>query len=173
MTEIEEIRLQIPSQVPIKKNRWSIPVCYDLEFGTDLNVLAKALNMDKEEVIHIHSSTAYLLFFYGFLPGFMYLGGLSEKLFLPRKDVPQRRVEKGSVAIGGKQTGIYPLSSPGGWWIIGRTPAQLFDFRSKNMVMAQPGDEIRFEIVDQSLFDYLQKEEAAGRYTIYNEIIYG
>jgi inhibitor of KinA len=172
LTEIEEIRLESPSQGFTKKHRWAIPVCYDQAFGTDLNDFAMALKMDTEEVIQLHSSGSYLLFFYGFLPGFMYLGGLSEKLFLSRKEIPHRKVEKGSVAIGGKQTGIYPLDSPGGWWVIGRTPVRLFDFRSKHMTMAQPGDEIRFESVDQNQFKYIQKEEAAGRYTLFNEIIY-
>lgn len=173
LTEIEEIRLELPFQVNAKKNRWSIPVCYDPAFGTDLKDFSNALKMDIEEVIHLHSSGNYLLFFYGFLPGFMYLGGLSEKLFLPRKVIPHRKVEKGSVAIGGMQTGIYPMISPGGWWVIGRTPARLFDFRSEHMTMAQPGDEVRFEIVDQHLFGYIQKEAAAGRYTLFNEILYG
>lgn len=173
LSEIEEIRTFIPFQSFPQRKRWHIPVCYDLSLGKDLKIFADVLRLEVDEVIRLHQSATYLLFFYGFLPGFMYLGGLSEKLFHSRKAIPERKVEKGSVAIGGKQTGIYPLESPGGWWIIGRTPVGLFDFRSKNINMAQPGDEVRFEIIDLALFEHMQKEADAGRYTLNHETIHG
>ena len=96
----------------------------------DLDKLMKRTQhrpLPKEEIIQIHSSKIYYIHMYGFLPGFMYLGGLDSKLFLKRKNIPSRRVLKGSVAIGGTQTGIYPSNSPGGWYVIGNTPLNLFN----------------------------------------------
>lgn len=127
---------------------WEIPVCYGPEYGYDLGSLAMAHRMRVNEVIALHSSATYRLHFFGFLPGFPYLNGLPEQLHTPRKPVPDRSVDAGSVAIGGKQTGIYPQNSPGGWHVIGRSPISLFDLEKDPPVFATPGDLWRFEPID-------------------------
>lgn len=127
---------------------WEIPVCYSSEFGPDLGAVAIAHRITVNELIALHSDPIYRLHFFGFLPGFPYLNGLPEKLHTPRKSVPDRIVDAGSVAIGGKQTGIYPQESPGGWHVIGRSPIKLFDLERTPPVFASPGDRWKFVPID-------------------------
>ncbi len=134
---------------------WKIPVYYQ---GKDLDRVSKLTGLDQKEIISLHQAKSYLLHFYGFMPGFMYLGGLDEKLFASRKEEPDPLIEKGSVAIGGKQTGIYPMDSPGGWNIIGKTPMILFDINSPQPVFAKPGDEISFYAIGEGEFNDLQQK---------------
>ncbi|MEX2594279.1 MAG: allophanate hydrolase subunit 1 [Anditalea sp.] len=173
LSEIEEVRTSTGFSILPARKRWHIPICYDLEFGKDLSIMAKTTKLNIEEIIDLHSSTIYLLYFYGFMPGFMYLGGLAEELYTPRKNMPDRKVKKGSLAIGGRQTGIYPMDSPGGWSIIGKTPVNIFNLHSKDLVLAQPGDEIQFEKIDKDLFYFIQDQDAASRYVLKNETIHG
>ncbi|HKB89987.1 MAG TPA: 5-oxoprolinase subunit PxpB [Opitutaceae bacterium] len=121
-----------------------IPVCYGGEYGPDLADVAKHTQLDPEEVIARHHQATYTVYLLGFLPGFPYLGGLDPQLATPRRATPRLRVPLGSVAIGGEQTGVYPLESPGGWNIIGRTPLRLFDPSQVPPALLQPGDLIRF-----------------------------
>ncbi|MDN3670564.1 5-oxoprolinase subunit PxpB [Echinicola jeungdonensis] len=153
--EFEEFYQEGPTSKPSRRKCWKIPVCYQ---GKDLDRVSQKTGLDQEEIISLHQSNSYLLHFYGFMPGFMYLGGLNEKLFAPRKEVPDPLIEKGSVAIGGKQTGIYPMDSPGGWNIIGKTPILLFDIKSPQPVFAQPGDEISFYSIGKEEFMDLQQK---------------
>lgn len=127
---------------------WEIPVCYSPEYGYDLGALAVSHRITVNELITLHSSVTYRLHFFGFLPGFPYLNGLPEQLHTPRKSVPDRTVDAGSVAIGGRQTGIYPQESPGGWHVIGRSPVKLFDVTKSPPVIASPGDRLKFEPID-------------------------
>ncbi len=124
---------------------WELPVCYDPIFGRDLGSLALMHRMTANQLIELHSSVTYRLHFFGFLPGFMYLNGLPKELHTPRKAVPDRKVDEGSVAIGGAQTGIYPTESPGGWHLLGRCPIPLFNPEMNPPVWANPGDLIKFE----------------------------
>lgn len=117
----------VHSDSSMNRKRWTIPVWYS---GKDLDHVASYASMSTDEVISLHQSSHYLLYFYGFMPGFMYLGGLDQQLFVPRKKQPDPLIEKGAVAIGGKQTGIYPQNSPGGWHVIGKTPVPLFNVTS-------------------------------------------
>lgn len=132
-------------------NIWHIPVCYDQEFGIDLSIFSE-LGLTKREVIHLHTSNSYRVFMIGFLPGFLYLGGLHPKLHMDRRAKPRLNIPKGSVAIGGEQTGIYPMSSPGGWQIIGRTPLSLFDLHAKDPTPIRQGDYIQFYPVDHDTY---------------------
>lgn len=118
-----------------------IPVRYD---GPDLAAVAERLNLSANEVIAIHSAAAYTVFMIGFMPGFPYLGPLPETLQLPRRDTPRLRVPAGSVAIAGAQTGIYPINSPGGWHLIGRTDFQLFDPLCYPPALLQAGKRVKF-----------------------------
>ncbi|TDK41909.1 5-oxoprolinase subunit PxpB [Algoriphagus formosus] len=139
----------------LKPQTWEIPVCYGENFGKDLDQLCTEKAISKENLIQIHSQSEYVLEFYGFLPGFMYLSGLHPDLISARKSIPDRKVEAGSVAIGGKQTGIYPLESPGGWHVIGKTPIQIFDKDQNPPVNPQPGDFVRFYPISEEEFDEL------------------
>ncbi len=120
-----------------------IPVCYDDEFGIDLNAMAAQKKITKEEIIQLHTGKTYRVYMIGFLPGFPYMAEVDEKLFAVRKKEPVM-VTPGSVGIAGSQTGIYPFNSPGGWNIIGRTSLQLFEPNSKNLVKLKAGDRVNF-----------------------------
>ena len=133
---------------------WEIPVCYELEFGIDLKEVASTNGLTIDGVIQLHSEKIYTVFFIGFLPGFLYLGGLDERLFFDRKPNPRLKVEKGSVAIGGQQTGVYPVDSPGGWNIIGKTPISFFNINEEHPCFAKSGDLIKFKPI--SLDEYLK-----------------
>jgi len=137
----------------VAKKIITIPVCYDAVFGLDLERVAKMNKLSKTEVIKIHSATEYKVYFLGFLPGFPYLGGLDERLSTPRLNTPRKRVERGTVAIGGSQTGIYPSDSPGGWNIIGRTPLHLFDIMSDPKFLLKAGDFIKFKPISKEEFE--------------------
>lgn len=143
-----------------------IPVCYDLRFGMDLKRMANLKNMTSDELISLHCSTDYRVFFVGFLPGFLYLGGLDKRLSCPRLETPRQQIPKGSVAIGGDQTGIYPRSSPGGWNIIGRTPLNLFNPDNDPPVIANPGDKVRFVPVDYDEYLDIKDELKKGHYKL-------
>jgi KipI family sensor histidine kinase inhibitor len=121
-----------------------IPVVYGGADGPDLEAVAALTGHTAEQVVAIHSGAEYLVYFLGFSPGFPYLGGLPESIAAPRLETPRRRVPAGSVAIGGRQTGVYPMASPGGWRIIGRTPARLFQPEADPPVLLRMGDRVRF-----------------------------
>jgi inhibitor of KinA len=121
-----------------------IPVCYGGHFGEDLQPLAASLGMSAEELVRIHSGGTYPVHMLGFVPGFAYLGGLDPRIAAPRRDKPRTRVPAGSVAIGGKQTGVYPLETPGGWQLIGRTPIALFTPEAPTPCLLAAGDTVRF-----------------------------
>lgn len=127
-----------------------VPVAYGGDAGPDLASLARATGMDESEIIKKHSGVEYTVAFLGFAPGFPYLLGLPKELECPRLSEPRLRVSRGSVAIGGAQTGIYPEDSPGGWQLIGRTELELFDPRRKPAALFSPGDRVRFRAVKQS-----------------------
>lgn len=129
-----------------------IPVCYGGEYGPDLEPVAALIGRAPEEVISIHSGVEYVVYFLGFSPGFPYLGGLPEAIAAPRLETPRRRVPAGSVAIGGRQTGVYPVASPGGWRIIGRTPLQLFQPGGDPPVLLGMGDHVKFVPISKDDF---------------------
>ncbi|WP_018300656.1 5-oxoprolinase subunit PxpB [Fangia hongkongensis] len=154
--KIEHILDQI--EIKTKENKGKIievPVCYDEEFALDLNEVSQAKSMSINEVIKRHSEQEYYTYMLGFSPGFPFLGGLDESLEMPRKKTPRTQIPKGSVAIAGKQTGIYSLSSPGGWQIIGKTPLTLYDFEKTPPTLIQMGDTVRFIPIDKNEFNAL------------------
>lgn len=130
-----------------------IPVCYAPEFGVDQNAILEKTGLSREEMIKLHTGRIYQVFLLGFLPGFPYLGILPEALYMPRKETPARRIVPGSVGIAGWQTGIYPLESPGGWQIIGRTPVKIFDPQKTKPCLLEVGDQVRFESIDKYQFE--------------------
>jgi inhibitor of KinA len=134
---------------------WNVPVVYD---GPDLEEVAAASGLTIEAAAALHASATYRVYMLGFLPGFAYLGDLPEKLRLPRLAVPRTRVPAGSVAIAEELTAVYPVVSPGGWRLIGRTPLRLFDHRADPPSLFAPGDEVRFVTVDAAEFEHLMRE---------------
>jgi len=121
-----------------------IPVCYGGEYGPDLESVAQQHDLSAEEVVRIHTAGDYVVYMIGFSPGFAYLGGLSPRIATPRRAEPRTMVPAGSVGIGGDQTGVYPLASPGGWQLIGRTPLVLFDAARAPAALLAAGDRVRF-----------------------------
>lgn len=139
----------------------TIPVCYGGDFGPDLPFVAQHAGLTQQQVVKLHSGRDYRIYMLGFLPGFPYLGGLDERLFTPRLGTPRTAIPAGSVGIGGEQTGIYPIASPGGWQLIGRTPLRLFDPDAGALPYAA-GDSIRFvPITPQEYAAIAQKEGTA------------
>jgi len=136
-----------------------IPVRYGDEFGPDIDFVAQHNGISADEVIQIHTCSAYHIFAIGFAPGFCYLGGLSPRLHAPRLETPRVRVAAGSVGIAGAQTGVYPLASPGGWRLIGRTPLRLFAPERPQPILYQAGDTIRFRSVLTNEFNHISKLE--------------
>lgn len=137
-----------------------IPTLYNDEVGSDLSYVAEHNKLSKEEVIKIHTGTDYLVYMLGFMPGFTYLGGMSEKIATPRLESPRLQIYPGSVGIAGKQTGMYPSMSPGGWRIIGRTPLKLYNPDSDTPVYISSGDYVRYvSISEEEYNDILKKVE--------------
>lgn len=141
-----------------------IPVCYGGEFGPDLAFVAEHNDISPEEVIRIHTSTPYLVFMLGFTPGFPYLGGMSDKIATPRLDKPRIRIPAGSVGIAGSQTGFYPIESPGGWQLIGRTPIKAFHAESTHPFIFAAGDYLQFKSVSMEEFQEIRAQVDAGGY---------
>ena len=149
----------------VKPSVWEVPVCYHDSFSFDMKEYSKKNSLTKDEIIQLHSSKTYYLHMYGFLPGFMYLGGLDSKLHIPRKTIPNRRVLKGSVAVGGSQTGIYPSDSPGGWYVIGNTPINLFDASNLNQPVAIPDSNyVKFTPVSIEEYKLIKDEVKKSEY---------
>jgi inhibitor of KinA len=137
-----------------------VPVCYDAEFGPDLAPLADAAGLTTGQVVRLHSETTYTVYFLGFVPGFAYLGEVPETIAAARLAVPRRRVERGSVGIAGRQTGVYPCAVPGGWRLIGRTPLSMFRPDRDPMSLLLPGDEVRFRPISGEEFARIREAGA-------------
>ncbi len=138
---------------------WKIPVCYDLDFGIDSTNFLELKGLSLTDLINMHTAAVYHIYGKGFLPGFLYLGGLDEKLFLERKSIPNLKIPKNSVAIGGQQTGIYPSQSPGGWHVIGSTPLSFFNIKNSPPSQIEVGDKVKFHSISkQEYFNIKNKK---------------
>ncbi|OUO77105.1 allophanate hydrolase [Blautia sp. An249] len=149
-----------------KKRILKIPCCYGARFGQDLGFMEKHTGLTRDEIIAIHSSVDYKIYMLGFLPGFVYLGGLDKRLEMPRMTTPRVKIQPGAVGIGGSQTGVYPLASPGGWRLMGGTPVDFYDPDRENPILCQAGEYIRF--VPISIDDYydIRREVVKGTYQV-------
>ena len=151
LERLEEVRLPEPRQL-------EIPVCYGGEYGPDLSDVAAMHGMTAAQAIEIHSSTSYLVYFLGFVPGFAYLGEVPEALVTPRLATPRRNVPAGSVGIAGSQTGVYPFATPGGWRLLGRTPTAMFRTDGNALSLLSIGDRVRFVPISREQFKALESK---------------
>ena len=145
------------SKSTIKSKHWNIPVCYESKYAPDLRILSEHLKLSHHQLIKLHTKPIYQIYFIGFLPGFLYLEGLDAKLYYPRKKSPKLKVSKGAVGIGGRQSGIYPNQSPGGWNIIGTSPTSMFDPNLKQPCFAKSGDTLSFYSISDTTFKKIRK----------------
>ncbi|HXW61497.1 MAG TPA: 5-oxoprolinase subunit PxpB [Candidatus Acidoferrales bacterium] len=145
LRRLETVRLPEPRKM-------QIPTCYGGEFGPDLNEVARLHGMTPAEVVELHSSVTYIVYFLGFVPGFAYLGVLPEALATPRLASPRRSTPPGSVGIADNQTGVYPFATPGGWRLIGRTPIAMFRPGQNNMSFLAIGDRVCFTPISAAQF---------------------
>jgi inhibitor of KinA len=156
----DKIRVLIASagvRVSGKKRRVEIPVCYDEEFALDLERVANHTSLTPDAIVALHSSASYTVACIGFMPGFPFLAGLPQQLRVPRLESPRTKVSAGSVAIANAQAGVYPLESPGGWNVLGRTPVQLFRVDENPPTLLRPGDRVRFRRITREEFEACEK----------------
>lgn len=155
---IESMMETMPEIPKVMSREIRIPVCYEGEYAPDLELVSQHSGLSKEKVVRIHTEGNYRVYMIGFAPGFPYLGGMSPLIAAPRKSIPRSLIPAGSVGIAGNQTGIYSLSTPGGWQIIGRTPRSLFLPEQNPPSLLRPGDTVCFYPISQENFE---KWEAA------------
>ena len=168
---LKSIFEMLDSSNEMKNMLWKIPVCYDEKFGVDLEEISRRNKLKNNDIVSLHSKPIYTVYFIGFLPGFLYLGGLDEKLHFPRKATPRLKVEKGAVGIGGEQTGVYPQESAGGWNIIGNSPIEFFDRKKEHPCFAQAGDKVEFIPIDLKTHEEIANLVAYKRYHIESEVL--
>ncbi|SFW22924.1 5-oxoprolinase subunit PxpB [Cellulophaga fucicola] len=169
VTLLKDLYAEGLSAASVIKTLFKIPVCYDADFGIDLEFVAQEKGVSISKIIQQHTAPIYTVYFIGFLPGFLYLGGLPEELIMPRKATPRLRIKKGAVAIGGNQTGVYPVESPGGWNIIGNSPLPFFDVTKDVPCFAKPGDAIQFYSVTKKKYDDIKTLINANVFQIESE----
>ena len=155
---LEKMLSEIPIPPPVTVE---VPVCYGGDFGPEIEFVAKIHGLSVEDVIRIHSGAEYQVYMIGFTPGFPFLGGLPESLHTPRLQTPRKAVPAGSVGIANNQTGIYPIESPGGWQLIGRTPLKVFDPQRVDPFLIKAGDRLKFKPISSD--EYQELKEASNR----------
>ena len=155
-------RLAVAS--PPRGRRVELPCAYGGEHGPDLEEVARRLGLAPAEVVRLHAGAEYLVYFVGFTPGLPYMAGMPERLTIPRLDRPRTKTPPGSVGIGGTQCSIYSVESPGGFWVLARTPAPLYDPGATDPVLLRPGDRVRFRSIDRAEYDAIAAAVAAGTF---------
>ena len=152
------------SSLAEKRKKCVLPVCYGGQYGPDLEHVAIYNGLTTQEVVEIHSDANYVVYMIGFTPGFPYLGGMDERIATPRLLSPREKIPAGSVGIAGSQTGVYPMQSPGGWQIIGRTPIRIFDPERENPALLSAGMVVKFKPVDEKEYSEIEKRIDEGIY---------
>jgi KipI family sensor histidine kinase inhibitor len=147
--KIDETLSRLDTSRPPAPRTVEIPVVYGEEYGPDLAWVADFQKITPEEVIRLHTQPVYRVYMIGFMPGYPYLGEVPDGLVTPRRDTPRTHVPQGAVAIAQKQTGIYPVESPGGWQLIGRTPVNLFDPGKESPSLLEMGDQVKFYAISK------------------------
>ncbi len=156
-TELTELLTQLGQDLPVESRTIEIPVCYGGDFGPDLEFVAQHNHLTTRQVIDIHTSGNYSVHMIGFAPGFPFIGGMSDKIAAPRRETPRLRIPERTVGIAGMQTGVYPIETPGGWQLIGRTPIRLFLPEKEIPSLLRAGDQIVFKEISKA--QYMAWEE--------------
>jgi len=165
--EIERLEANLGEYAQTKPRVVHVPTRYGGEHGPDLDFVAKHTGLSAEEVVNLHSGTDYLVYMMGFNTGFPYLGGLPERLATPRLETPRTQIPAGSVGIAEGQTGVYPMASPGGWRLIGRTPLKLFDAKREPPVLLNAGDYIQFTpIASDDQYQDIERSVLSNEYEV-------
>lgn len=164
--KVESLSFELEGTQGKKKRIHKIPCCYGARFGQDLADMEKYTGLDRDEIIKIHSSVDYKIFMLGFLPGFVYLGGLDKRLEMPRLENPRVKIYSGAVGIGGSQTGVYPLASPGGWRLIGGTPVEFYNPERERPILCNAGEYIRFVPICLDEYYDLRRQVTKGQYEV-------
>jgi inhibitor of KinA len=138
-----------------------LPCCYDAELGLDLEAAARRLALSVDELVRLHSGAEYLVYFIGFTPGLPYMTGMPERIEIPRLDTPRVKVPAGSVGIGGTQCCVYSVDSPGGFWVLGRTPLRLYDPEAPEPILLRPGDRVRLRPIERGEYDAIAAQVEA------------
>ncbi|WP_101698141.1 5-oxoprolinase subunit PxpB [Clostridium minihomine] len=169
LEELKKLEGNLKTMELPEPNVLEIPTLYGGECGPDLDFVCQNSGLSKEEVIQIHTSREYLIYMLGFAPGFPYLGGMDERIATPRLKTPRTKINSGSVGIAGQQTGIYPMASPGGWQLIGRTPILLYDPMRNPPILYKTGDYLKFIPIDEQEYETIckQVEEGSYQYKLY------
>ena len=166
---LEKIDIDALAQEPFQYRVIEIPVCYGGEYGPDIGYF-KESGLSEEDVVRLHADTEYLVYMLGFMPGFPFLGGLDERLYKDRLETPRVSIPAGSVGIGGRQTGMYPFESPGGWHLLGRTPVPLFDADREPTILYGAGDRIVYRSIGEDEYKDIEKRVAQGSYEVISEV---
>jgi inhibitor of KinA len=148
-----------------------IPCCYGGELGFELAAAAAKIGLSPDEMARLHSSADYYVYFVGFTPGLPYMTGMPERLTIPRLETPRTKTPPGSVGIGGTQCSIYSVESPGGFWVLGRTPLRLYDPAAADPILLRAGDHVRFRMIDRAEFDRIDAGVAAGAFKPRIEVV--
>ncbi|MBD7939287.1 5-oxoprolinase subunit PxpB [Cytobacillus sp. Sa5YUA1] len=158
--ELHELLKSVDIQTHLSSRKIDIPVCYGGEFGPDLDEVARLNHLTPDEVITIHAAGDYLVHMIGFAPGFPFIGGMSEKIAAPRRKSPRLQIPARTVGIAGMQTGVYPIETPGGWQLIGRTPIELFTPEGEMPTLLRAGDRIQFKPISFEEYKQLEAEQS-------------
>ena len=161
---LSEFALRLADAPPPPGRRVELPCAYGGLHGSDLEEVARRLHLTPGEVVALHAGAEHYVYFVGFTPGLPYMAGQPERLTIPRLDRPRTKTPPGSVAIGGAQTSIYSVESPGGFWLLGRTPLRLYDPTAAEPILLRAGDRVRFRPIDAAEFDTIAAAVAAGAY---------
>jgi KipI family sensor histidine kinase inhibitor len=154
----------LSAAAPPPGRRVELPCAYGGEHGPDLEEVARRLGLTPEEVVRLHAGVEYFVYFIGFTPGLPYMAGMPERLTIPRLERPRTKTPPGSVGIGGTQCSIYPVESPGGFWLLGRTPLRLYDPAAPDPILLRAGDRVRFRPIEPAEYDAIAAAVAAGTY---------
>jgi KipI family sensor histidine kinase inhibitor len=141
-----------------------VPCCYEGDLGFELEAAAEKIGLPADEVARLHADADYYVYFVGFTPGLPYMTGMPDRIFIPRLVQPRLKTPPGSVSIGGIQCCIYPVESPGGFWVLGRTPLRLYDPESANPILLRAGDQVRFTMITRPEYDAIAAAVADGNY---------